>query len=329
MKSKRFSASFLGTLNPTNNTCFSFTEAHFYGKYGYSYFDTELNASHARQVLRAETNLVVSFAKSAPRPVSSTDLSASPSEESQAPTPRFSVIMKKVASSGAGSMATAPSSSPPTVNYATELNTTVGAPRSAGNSQPQSKQQSASQPSRQPRHASPKHIKHQPQQQNLHHHKQQPNAPQYDKFDRTPGAGRPFQHRGKHHRFESLPTPSAFSQMRNSPQYPNVLNPSSPSIYGDQNPQKVSQEIFQTLAFGYDWRGGSIGGLVMSPTDKNRQPFSLENFRAGQQRAAAASQEEKEGTMLGRATDSLAAEGNSGGAASSWNPFGFESGVDN
>lgn len=47
-----------------------FNEAHFYGKYGYAYFESEHYASVARHVLRSETNLVVSFAKNAPKPLS-------------------------------------------------------------------------------------------------------------------------------------------------------------------------------------------------------------------------------------------------------------------
>ncbi|KAJ1560598.1 hypothetical protein HK096_007972 [Nowakowskiella sp. JEL0078] len=45
-----------------------------HGKYGYAHFKTELQAMQARMILRAETNLVISFAKNAPRPVPSPDI---------------------------------------------------------------------------------------------------------------------------------------------------------------------------------------------------------------------------------------------------------------
>ncbi|KAJ3078099.1 hypothetical protein HK102_004737, partial [Quaeritorhiza haematococci] len=46
-----------------------FLEAHFYGKYGYAYFTSERAAAQSRNILRHETNLVVSFAKNAPKPL--------------------------------------------------------------------------------------------------------------------------------------------------------------------------------------------------------------------------------------------------------------------
>ncbi|KAI9209463.1 uncharacterized protein BJ171DRAFT_118026 [Polychytrium aggregatum] len=45
-----------------------FLSVHFYGKYGYAYFDEDSNAAAARNILRAQTNLVVSFAKNAVKP---------------------------------------------------------------------------------------------------------------------------------------------------------------------------------------------------------------------------------------------------------------------
>lgn len=222
MKLKRFSAYSQGRhcFNP-----FRFSEAHFYGKYGYAYFDNEENAANSRQVLRAETNLVVSFAKSAPKPVSVDSTAptllglADVLMEPQAPIPRFSVIVKKP----------------------TDLSSIEKAF----------------------------------------------NRTSLDKFDPTPGAGRP---------------PTA---PRVSMPFGNDLAPQ----YSADN-QKISQEIFQTLAFGYDWRGGSIGGLV-TVTDK-RPPFSLENFRAREQRAL----ERAPGHANDAATTTILGGGNS------WNPFG-------
>ncbi|KAJ3043379.1 hypothetical protein HDV00_005077 [Rhizophlyctis rosea] len=47
-------------------TFLGFMQAHFLGKYGYIYFDTEDHAGSARAKLRKETNIVVSYAKNAP-----------------------------------------------------------------------------------------------------------------------------------------------------------------------------------------------------------------------------------------------------------------------
>ncbi|KAJ1558821.1 hypothetical protein HK096_003002 [Nowakowskiella sp. JEL0078] len=45
------------------------TSIQLHGKYGYAHFKTEMQAMQARTVLRAETNLVISFAKNSSRPI--------------------------------------------------------------------------------------------------------------------------------------------------------------------------------------------------------------------------------------------------------------------
>jgi hypothetical protein len=218
-------------------------EAHFYGKYGYAYFDTEQSASHARQILRGETNLVVSFAKSAPKPVTS-DAS---SEDAQVPTPRFSVIMKTV-------KAVAPAAEggvPPPRPIQTESSNSTGVRKS--------KQQTVPQP-RQRKQQGGK------QQQQSHQSK-----PQFVKFDKAPGAGR-FPQRP----FQSLPTQIHQQHLNRSPD----LHPSSFLPY-DQHEKGSSLAIGHGSAFGYGSAFGSIGGLVEKRVPFNIEYRAEESLRGG------------------------------------------------
>ncbi|KAJ3284934.1 hypothetical protein HK104_009706 [Borealophlyctis nickersoniae] len=83
-----------------------FLQAQFHGKYGYIYFDTETNASKARNQLRAETNFVITFAKHA-RP-----LELVPGYSPQMDTKNIPVIQVKNTSSNAHAPAALPAALP-------------------------------------------------------------------------------------------------------------------------------------------------------------------------------------------------------------------------
>jgi len=246
-----------------------FSEAHFYGKYGYAYFDSESHASHARQVLRVETNLVVSFAKSAPKPISA--LEAVPDNalavEQQAPTPRFSVIVKRSVEQQLQQLS---------LNQQT---------------QPISPMATGLVPTFEQALTSSSKL-----------------SSSFDKFDPTPGAGRPsfvpIHSAATPHLLTTnvvAPRTSLFitgEVLANKTEIPSLAYQAPHNSYHDKQKQ----------IFGYDWRGGSIGGLV-TVQDK-RAPFSLENFRARERVSGAA------------ASGSNIPGDESARNRNSWNPFG-------